>query len=84
MEGYADHELENTYVLGGCDLEGKPLYNDLTQMFLRASREETIIFPKITCRYDRNSPKEYLDEANRAKMEISELKRELFKAQNRK
>ena len=66
FSGYSDHELENTYVLGGCDLEGKPLYNDLTQMFLRASREETIIFPKITCRYDRNSPKEYLDEANLA------------------
>ncbi len=64
--GYSDHELENTYVLGGCDLDGKPLYNDLTQMFLRASREETIIFPKITCRYDENSPKEYLDEANLA------------------
>ena len=66
FSGYSDHELENTYVLGGCDLDGKPLYNDLTQMFLRASREETIIFPKITCRYDRNSPKEYLDEANLA------------------
>ena len=32
----------------------------------------------------RRQVKEYLDEANRAKMEISELKRELFKAQNRK
>ncbi len=66
MVGYSDHELENTYVLGGCDLDGKPLYNGLTQMFLRASREETIIFPKITCRFNENSPKEYLDEANLA------------------
>ncbi|MBR5459992.1 MAG: hypothetical protein IKV53_03920 [Clostridia bacterium] len=64
MVGYSDHELENTYVLGGCDLNGNPLYNDLTQMFLRATREEDIIFPKITCRYSKNSPKEYLDEAN--------------------
>ena len=66
MEGYADHELENTYTLGGCDLEGKPLYNELTQMFLRATREEAIIFPKIKCRFSKNSPKEYLDEINQA------------------
>ncbi|MBE6629418.1 MAG: hypothetical protein E7624_01040 [Ruminococcaceae bacterium] len=64
--GYSDHELENTYVLGGCDADGKPFCHDLTLMFLRASREETIIFPKITCRYGKNSPKEYLDEANLA------------------
>ena len=64
MVGYADHELENTYVLGGCDLKGEPLYNELTQMFLKANREEKIIFPKIKCRYSKNSPKEYLDEIN--------------------
>ena len=66
MVGYSDHELENTYVIGGCDLDGKPLYNDLTQMLLRATREETIIFPKIVCRFDESSPKEYLDEADLA------------------
>ena len=66
MVGYADHELENTYVLGGCDAEGKPLFNELTTMFLRATREERIIFPKITCRYNEESPKEYLDEINKA------------------
>lgn len=64
MVGYADHELENTYVLGGCDPDGAPLYNELTQMFLRATREEKIIFPKIKCRFSKNSPKEYLDEIN--------------------
>ncbi len=66
MVGYSDHELENTYVLGGCDLEGKPLFNELTSMFLRATREEVIIFPKITCRYSEKSPKEYFDEINLA------------------
>lgn len=67
FSGYSDHELENTYVLGGCYPEdGSPVYNDITSFCLRASREETIIFPKITCRYDANSPKEYLDEANLA------------------
>lgn len=63
---YSDHELENTYVLGGCDENGEPLYNELTKMFLQVTREEKIIFPKIKCRYSKNSPKEYLDEINKA------------------
>lgn len=62
MAGYADHELENTYTLGGCDENGDTVYNDLTKMFLRATREKKIIFPKIKCRFSKNSPKEYLDE----------------------
>lgn len=61
MESYADHELENTYVLGGCDKDGNPLFNELTKMFLKANTEEKIIFPKIKCRFSANSPKEYLD-----------------------
>lgn len=64
MVMYADHELENTYVLGGCNPDGTPLYNELTKMFLKANREEKIIYPKIKCRYSKNSPKEYFDEIN--------------------
>ena len=64
MVGYSDHELENTYTLGGCDSLGKPVWNDLTEMFLRAAREEKIIFPKIKCRFSADSPKEYLDAAD--------------------
>lgn len=64
MVGYADHELENTYVIGGTDLEGNPLYNELTKLFLKANQEEKIIFPKIMCRYRQDSPKEYLDLLN--------------------
>ena len=66
MKGYADHELENTYTLGGCDEKGEPLYNKITELFLRATRECGIIFPKIKCRFARNSPKAYLDEINRS------------------
>ncbi len=66
MSGYADHELENTYTLGGCDGDGKPLYNELTRIFLTATREEKVIFPKIKVRFSKDSPKEYLDEINRA------------------
>ncbi|MBE7025985.1 MAG: hypothetical protein E7410_00245 [Ruminococcaceae bacterium] len=66
MQGYADHELENTYTLGGCTDDGSALYNEITQMFLRATREKKIIFPKIKCRYSKESPKEYLDEINKS------------------
>ena len=65
MVGYADHELENTYVLGGCDADGKPVFNELTKMFLEATQAEKIIFPKIKCRFSEYSPKEYLDLINK-------------------
>lgn len=61
MVGYSDHEFENTYVLGGCDKDGKPVFNELTKLFLLAAENEKIIFPKIICRFSKNSPKEYLD-----------------------
>ncbi len=64
MAGYADHELENTYTLGGCDKDGNVVYNELTKMFLTANREEKVIFPKIKVRFSKNSPKEYLDDIN--------------------
>ncbi len=66
MVGYADHELENTYTIGGCDKDGTVFCNELTIAFLRATREERIIFPKIKCRISKDSPKEYLDEMNKA------------------
>lgn len=66
MVGYADHEFENTYVLGGCDAQGAPVWNDLTRLFIKANRDEKIIYPKIKARFGSNSPKEYLDELNKA------------------
>lgn len=66
MVGYADHELENTFVLGGCDRDGNPVYNALTRLFLRAVREAKTIFPKPKCRYGKNSPPEYLDEIDKS------------------
>ena len=54
MTGYADHELENTYVLGGCGADGRSVFNELTKMFLKANNDEKIIFPKIKCRFSEN------------------------------
>ena len=66
FSGYADHELENTYTLGGVDDNGDVLYNEVTKLFLRSTRENNIIFPKIKCRFSSNSPKEYFDEINQS------------------
>ncbi len=52
------------YTLGGCDEDGKPFYNELTELFLRANREENIIYPKIKCRFGKDSPGEYLNLIN--------------------
>jgi formate C-acetyltransferase len=54
-----------TYTLGGCDENGEPLCNELTLMFLKANYELKAVYPKIKCRINSRSPKEYLDAINR-------------------
>jgi pyruvate-formate lyase len=43
-------------VLGGVDSEGKPVYNALSEMCLRASLELKLIDPKINLRVNRDTP----------------------------
>ncbi|MCI8361454.1 MAG: hypothetical protein HFE86_08985 [Clostridiales bacterium] len=45
-------------MLGGCDRQGNPVYNDLSAACLRASRELLMIDPKINLRVDKNTPAE--------------------------
>jgi formate C-acetyltransferase len=45
-------------VLGGRDMQGRYLFNDLSRMCLRASYELEMIDPKINIRVDRNTPAE--------------------------
>lgn len=60
VSGYGEHENECVFTLGGCDSSGKPIFNDLTRMFLKAHRELNCIYPKPHCRYSSASPDEYL------------------------
>ncbi len=60
VETYSAHELEIPITLGGCDKDGNPVYNDLTKLFLKAHSELDIVFPKLHCRFDENSPHDYL------------------------
>lgn len=57
-----DHELKMGICIGGCDPVGKPVYNELTSMFIQAQREMKCIYPKIHARFGSNSPQEYLEE----------------------
>jgi formate C-acetyltransferase len=57
-----DHELEMGIGIGGCDPDGKPVYNEITSMAIRAHREMKCVFPKIHARFGSDSPREYLEE----------------------
>ena len=60
VNAYSEHENEITLTLGGCDKEGKEVFNSLTRLFLRAYRENDLVYPKPHCRFSANSSKEYL------------------------
>ncbi len=59
-----DSLVNAVYTLGGVSRDGEHVFNELTCLFLKVDRELDIIYPKIKCRYDANSPKEYLDLIN--------------------
>lgn len=48
-------------VLGGRDVHGKYLFNELSEMCLKASYELELIDPKINIRVDRNTPNEVFE-----------------------
>ena len=60
MERGFEYEMENSLTLGGCDEEGKAVFNGVTKLFLKARENETILYPKMMLRYSENSPDEYL------------------------
>ena len=60
LDSYLDHELEIPMSLGGCDKDGRPVWNELTEMFLDAHLGCGCVFPKLHCRVGSNSPELYL------------------------
>ncbi len=53
-------ETSTALMLGGCDVDGNPVYNELTRMFIECHRKLKLVNPKLNCRYSSNSPDEYL------------------------
>lgn len=60
VSSYGDHEMETGLTIGGCDAQGKPVFNELTRLFLKAYRDLGAIYPKFHCRFSADSPQEYL------------------------
>lgn len=54
--GYMKGDNGQSMVLGGFDKDGKSLYNELSDMCMRASLELELIDPKINLRVGKNTP----------------------------
>ena len=48
-------------MIGGCDLEGRPVCNAVTDLIIRAYTDNRLINPKLNARASGESPKEYTD-----------------------
>ena len=59
-------ETSTCIQLGGCDAGGKPVYNEVTKLFIEEHHRLKLVNPKLNCRYNANSPKEYLEVAGKA------------------
>lgn len=54
-------ETSTTIVLGGCDADGKAVFNELTKMILGAVLEERTHGTKLICRISSEHPDEYIN-----------------------
>ena len=61
IDAYSDQEAEIPVTLGGCDADGRPVWNELTEMFLDAHLACGCVFPKLHVRYGADSPQAYLE-----------------------
>ncbi len=57
----AFHETSTTIELGGCSRDGSVIFNELTEMILRAVMHVRSVNTKINCRISKRHPRAYLD-----------------------
>ena len=60
-EQYNGGEQGNTLILGGLDITGNDISNELSKMFLLAHREQNLVYPKIHCRINSKTPDWFLE-----------------------
>lgn len=53
-------ETSTCIELGGCDEEGRPLFNEVTRLFIEAHQDYQLVNPKLNCRYGSASPDAYV------------------------
>lgn len=56
-----NHETSTTIELGGCDPQGNVIYNELTEMILRAAITARSLQTKLNCRISKAHPTEYFE-----------------------
>jgi len=54
-------ETSTCMELGGCDEDGRVVFNELTRLIIEVHKEHGLLNPKLNCRYNSESPSEYLD-----------------------
>lgn len=54
-------ETSTTVMIGGCDRDGTPVFNDITRMVIDAYRELGLVNPKLNARISTDHPDEYFD-----------------------
>jgi formate C-acetyltransferase len=54
-------ETSTCLMLGGCDADGLPIYNDLTRLIIETHCKQRYLNPKLNCRFSGNSSQEYLE-----------------------
>lgn len=47
--------------IGGCDREGKPVFNDITRFIIEAYQTYRFVNPKLQARFSPGAPREYFD-----------------------
>lgn len=59
-------ETSTCIQLGGCDETGQVVCNEVTRLFIEEHHRLKLVNPKLNCRYNTESPKEYLELAGSA------------------
>jgi pyruvate-formate lyase len=62
-------ETSTCMELGGCDADGKEVWNELTRVIIETHRDYGLFNPKLNCRFSTDSPAEYLDLISRTLLE---------------
>ena len=60
-ENHKEFDNGVTVMVGGCDPEGNPVYNAVTDLILRAYLENKFVQPKLNARAGTYSPRAYLE-----------------------
>ena len=67
----AFHETSTTIEIGGCDRDGRIIYNELTSMILEMTVRVRSVNTKINCRISKAHPTEFLEKI--AQVQLSKL-----------